>query len=82
MGKAEGNPFFVEEVIRTLIERGGLERSADGGGWVVSAQIEGMTVPDTLQGVLMARLDRLETGTKRGRQQAAVIGRIFQQRVL
>ena len=82
VGKAEGNPFFVEEVIRTLIERGGLERSADGGGWVVSAQIEGMTVPDTLQGVLMARLDRLEIGTKRVVQQAAVIGRIFQQRVL
>ena len=82
VGKAEGNPFFVEEVIRTLIERGGLERSADGRRWVVTSQIEGMTVPDTLQGVLMARLDRLDTGTKRIAQQAAVIGRIFQQRVL
>jgi tetratricopeptide (TPR) repeat protein len=82
IGKAEGNPFFVEEVIRTLIERGGLERSADGSRWVVTSLIEGMTVPDTLQGVLMARLDRLETGTKRIAQQAAVIGRIFQQRVL
>ena len=82
VGKAEGNPFFVEEVIRTLIERGGLERSADGRRWVASSQIQGMTVPDTLQGVLMARLDRLELGTKRVVQQAAVIGRIFQQRVL
>jgi class 3 adenylate cyclase/tetratricopeptide (TPR) repeat protein len=82
IGKAEGNPFFVEEVIRTLIERGGLERSDDGRRWVVTARIEGMNVPDTLQGVLMARLDRLEAGTKRIAQQAAVIGRIFQQRVL
>jgi tetratricopeptide (TPR) repeat protein len=41
-----------------------------------------MTVPDTLQGVLMARLDRLGAATKRTAQQAAVIGRIFQQRVL
>jgi class 3 adenylate cyclase/tetratricopeptide (TPR) repeat protein len=82
IGKAEGNPFFVEEVIRTLIERGGLDRSPDGRGWVVTAAIEGMTVPDTLQGVLMARLDRLGSGTKRIAQQAAVIGRIFPQRVL
>ena len=82
MGKAEGNPFFVEEVIRTLIERGGLERSADGEGWVVTPRIEGVTVPDTLQGVLMARLDRLEPDTRRTAQEAAVIGRIFQERVL
>ena len=82
VGKAEGNPFFVEEVIRTLIERGGLERSADGDGWVVTPQIEGVTVPDTLQGVLMARLDRLEPDTRRTAQEAAVIGRIFQERVL
>jgi tetratricopeptide (TPR) repeat protein len=82
IGKAEGNPFFVEEVIRTLIERGGLERSPDGRRWIATSRIEGMTVPDTLQGVLMARLDRLESGTKRIAQQAAVIGRIFQQRVL
>jgi class 3 adenylate cyclase/tetratricopeptide (TPR) repeat protein len=82
IGKAEGNPFFVEEVIRTLIERGGLERSADGHRWVATSEIEGLTVPDTLQGVLMARLDRLGSGTKRVAQQAAVIGRIFQQRVL
>jgi class 3 adenylate cyclase/tetratricopeptide (TPR) repeat protein len=82
IGKAEGNPFFVEEVIRTLIERGGLERSPDGSQWVATSLIEGMTVPDTLQGVLMARLDRLDTRTKRIAQQAAVIGRIFQHRVL
>ena len=35
-GQAEGNPFFVEEVIRTLIERGGLARTADGDGWLVT----------------------------------------------
>ncbi|MEO8252067.1 MAG: adenylate/guanylate cyclase domain-containing protein [Chloroflexota bacterium] len=82
IGKAEGNPFFVEEVIRTLIERGALERSADGRRWEMTSRIEGITVPDTLQGVLMARLDRLGKEAKRIAQQAAVIGRIFQQRVL
>jgi adenylate cyclase len=82
VGKAEGNPFFVEEVIRSLIERGGLARSEDGKRWIVTDLIEGITVPDTLQGVLMSRLDRLPPDTKRIAQQAAVIGRIFQQRVL
>ncbi|HEX6474040.1 MAG TPA: adenylate/guanylate cyclase domain-containing protein, partial [Candidatus Limnocylindria bacterium] len=82
VGKAEGNPFFVEEVIRTLIERGGLERSPDGAGWVVTPKIEGVAVPDTLQGVLAARLDRLEPDTRKTAQEAAVIGRIFQERVL
>ena len=82
VGKAEGNPFFVEEVIRTLIERGGLERTAEGDGWVVTRRIEGVKVPDTLQGVLMARLDRLAPDTRRTAQEAAVIGRIFQERVL
>lgn len=82
VGKAEGNPFFVEEVIRTLIERGGLERSGDGEGWVVTSKMEGVTVPDTLQGVLMARLDRLAPDTKRTAQEAAVIGRVFQRPVL
>ena len=68
MGKAEGNPFFVEEVIRTLIERGGLARTADGDGWLGHSQIKGLIVPDTLQGVLMARLDRLEPDTRRTAQ--------------
>jgi adenylate cyclase len=81
VGKAEGNPFFVEEVIRSLIELGGLERSDDG-AWVATSKISRLSVPDTLQGVLMARLDRLAAHTRRIAQQAAVIGRIFQQRVL
>ncbi len=83
IGKAEGNPFFVEEVIRSLIERGALVRSAEHGGrWVATALIDSTRVPDTLQGVLMARLDRLPAETRRIAQLAAVIGRIFQYRVL
>jgi class 3 adenylate cyclase/tetratricopeptide (TPR) repeat protein len=82
IGKAEGNPFFVEEVIRSLIERGALVRSGDGGRWIATELIDSMRVPDTLQGVLMARLDRLPAATKRIAQEAAVIGRIFQYRVL
>jgi class 3 adenylate cyclase/tetratricopeptide (TPR) repeat protein len=79
--KAEGNPFFVEEVIRTLIERGALAQTEDG-TWEATPLIESVTVPDTLQGLLMARLDRLPAETKWLAQQAAVIGRIFLYRVL
>jgi class 3 adenylate cyclase/tetratricopeptide (TPR) repeat protein len=83
VGKAEGNPFFVEEVIRSLIERGALVRSADHRGrWIATPLIDIMKVPDTLQGVLMARLDGLPAETRRIAQLAAVIGRTFQYRVL
>jgi tetratricopeptide (TPR) repeat protein len=80
-GRAEGNPFFVEELIRTLIEQGALARSEDG-GWEATRLIESVTVPDTLQGLLMSRLDRLPPETKWLAQQASVIGRIFFYRVL
>jgi class 3 adenylate cyclase/tetratricopeptide (TPR) repeat protein len=80
-GRAEGNPFFVEELIRTLIERGALAQSGDG-GWEATRHIESVTVPDTLQGLLMSRLDRLPPETKWLAQQASVIGRIFLYRVL
>jgi class 3 adenylate cyclase/tetratricopeptide (TPR) repeat protein len=81
VGKAEGNPFFVEELIRTLIERGALAQTEDG-RWEITPLIETITVPDTLNGLLMARLDRLPPRTKWLAQQAAVIGRFFLYRVL
>jgi class 3 adenylate cyclase/tetratricopeptide (TPR) repeat protein len=82
--KAEGNPFFVEEVIRSLIESGALVRAGEGegDGWTSTALIDSVTVPDTLRGVLMARLDRLPDARRRVVQQAAVIGRLFPFRVL
>jgi class 3 adenylate cyclase len=80
LNKSEGNPFFVEEVLRSLIERGVLAR--DDGAWKVTSLIENIQVPDTLQGVLLSRLDRLPEETKRVIQKAAVIGRVFLFRVL
>jgi class 3 adenylate cyclase/tetratricopeptide (TPR) repeat protein len=78
--KAEGNPFFVEELLLSLIERGALVHGE--GGWAVTPLLTSLPVPDTLQGVLMARLDRLPAETKWLAQQASVIGRIFLYRVL
>lgn len=80
LAKAEGNPFFVEEVIRMLIDRGNLARQD--GQWVVAKSITTIDIPDTLQGVLIARIDRLPEDAKRVLQIASVIGRKFQVQVL
>lgn len=80
--KAEGNPFFVEEVIRALIDLGGLARDKATGGWRVTAQVEEIAIPDTLQGVIMARIDRLDEEMKQVLKLASVIGRSFLYRVL
>ncbi len=78
--KSEGNPFFVEELLRSLMERGILAR--EGAGWKITGLAEAMQVPDTLQGILLSRLDRLPEQTKRVVQKAAVIGRVFLYRIL
>jgi predicted ATPase len=81
LAKAEGNPFFVEEVIRMLIERGAFMKRDDG-HWQAVGDIGKIDIPDTLQGVLTARIDRLPEDTKRLLQIASVIGRRFSIEVL
>jgi class 3 adenylate cyclase len=78
--RADGNPFFVEEVVRMLIERGVIERRDD--RWVAAAGIEDVVIPDTLHGLLMARIDQLPDQARRSLRVAAVIGRQFPLRVL
>jgi class 3 adenylate cyclase len=78
--KAEGNPFFVEEVIRMLIDHGAIVRRQ--GGWVAGEEIEEVEIPDNLEGLLMARIDRLPEETKRILRVASVIGRQFPVKVL
>jgi class 3 adenylate cyclase len=73
--RAEGNPFFVEELIATLIDRGVLSR--DNGGWSFGQLPPGFSVPDTIQAVLAARIDVLPQAEKAALQTAAVIGRVF-----
>ena len=75
LAKAEGNPFFVEEVIRMLIDRGAIERRDE--RWVATARVADVEIPDTLQGLLLARIDRLPPESKRTLRVAAVIGRQF-----
>jgi class 3 adenylate cyclase/predicted enzyme related to lactoylglutathione lyase len=82
LAKAEGNPFFVEEVIRMLIDRGGIARDLATGKWTTTREIDTIEIPDTLQGVLTARIDRLSEDAKRVLQIASVIGRKFPVKVL
>ncbi len=73
--RAEGNPFFVEELVRTLIDRGVLERR--NGGWIAHELADELVVPDTVRAVLAARIDLLGPAEKAALQAAAVIGRTF-----
>ena len=73
--RAEGNPFFVEELVGTLIDRRLLERQ--NGSWRLAALPDDFAVPDTVQAVVAARVDLLPPAEKQALQAASVIGRIF-----
>jgi len=75
VGRAEGNPFFVEELVGTLIDRGVLARH--NGTWSFGDLPAGFTVPDSVQAVLAARIDLLPPAEKAALQAASVIGRTF-----
>jgi len=80
ISRADGNPFFIEEVVRSLIDVGAVvtkERS-----FVVTDKINTMDIPHTINDVLMARIDRLEDDTRDLLKIASVIGRNFFYRVL
>jgi class 3 adenylate cyclase/predicted ATPase len=79
--RVEGNPLYLEEVLRTFIESGALTRDPRG-AWQVRDTVADIKVPDTLQGVMMARLDRLEEPSRQTAQVAAVVGRSFPYEVL
>lgn len=80
--KSEGNPFFLEEVVRTLIDNGLLQRDNDGLQWQASTDFVGIDIPDNLQALLLARIDRLEKDARLTLQLASVIGRSFLYKVL
>jgi class 3 adenylate cyclase len=74
VGRAEGNPFYVEEIVRMLIDRDALTPTDD--GWTVS-ELARMEVPDSVQAVLASRIDLLDASQKATLQAASVIGRAF-----
>lgn len=80
LSRAEGNPFFLEELLRALIDAGVVVM--EGGRAIATNEIESIDIPETVQGVLAARIDRLSSEPKRALQRASVIGRVFPRRVL
>jgi hypothetical protein len=78
--KAAGNPFYVEEVVRSLVEEGAVELRD--GGFRATPKIHEVVLPGTLQEVIMARVDRLGLRPKQILQVASVIGRSFHYDVL
>jgi class 3 adenylate cyclase len=78
--KAEGVPLFIEEVTKTLLDLGVLQR--ENGDYRLVKNPAEVSVPDTIQGIIMARLDRLGEDGKRTVQLASVIGRQFLVRLL
>ncbi len=73
--RAEGNPFFVEELLGTLIDRGFLVRGR--GGWTIESLPSGFALPDSITTLIEARIDLLPPPEKAALQAAAVIGRTF-----
>src|SRR5262245_30531618 len=75
-----GNPFFVEEVVQSLLEKGTLEGAR--GALRLAQPVESLEIPGTVQAVLASRIDRLPEREKRLLQTAAVIGKKFSQPIL
>jgi class 3 adenylate cyclase/tetratricopeptide (TPR) repeat protein len=78
--RSAGNPFFVEEIVRSLAEAGNLE--GERGAYRLARPVEGAGVPASVQTVLAARIDRLDPGAKRLLQVASVADREFGERLL
>jgi ABC-type oligopeptide transport system substrate-binding subunit/class 3 adenylate cyclase/tetratricopeptide (TPR) repeat protein len=80
LDRTEGNPFYLEEVIRSLIDQGFILHEE--GGWRATQNLTDITIPETLEGVLLARIDRLQEDVRRTLQKASVIGKSFLYRLL
>ena len=78
--QSQGNPLFVEEVVRSLIDSGMVY--SEGEFWRAQEEIESVTVPESLQSVILSRVDHLEDNLKDILRRASVLGRLFRRRVL
>jgi class 3 adenylate cyclase/pSer/pThr/pTyr-binding forkhead associated (FHA) protein len=75
LGSGEGNPLFVEELLRLLVDEGRLTR--EGERWTTSGPLSDVATPPTIQAIVAARLDRLQPEERAVIERAAVIGKLF-----
>ncbi|MGD8255943.1 MAG: adenylate/guanylate cyclase domain-containing protein [Desulfobacterales bacterium] len=80
LSRSSGNPLFMEEFTYSLLESGAIQKKGD--EFVLTIKASDIQVPDTIQGIIAARMDRLDNRLKRTMQIAAVIGREFTFRLL
>ncbi|MEX2424190.1 MAG: AAA family ATPase, partial [Acidimicrobiia bacterium] len=73
--QAQGNPFYVEELIRSLIQRGAIARTGD--QWTTATDSVELDLPESVEGVLMSRFDRLGASTRQAAKAASVLDRPF-----
>ncbi|OLS29296.1 MAG: Adenylate cyclase 2 [Candidatus Heimdallarchaeota archaeon LC_2] len=78
--KSDGNPLFLEEVVGSLIDKELIK--FENSGWLVSTDFSNLSIPDTLSGVLTAKLDGLDDDSKHISQISSVIGRDFRLDIL
>ena len=78
--KAEGNPFYLEELVNSLIESGALAK--ENGNWKITRPLDETEVSSSIHGLISGRLDRLGKESKRIIQEASVIGRMFLHEIL
>src|SRR2546430_13944557 len=74
--RSEGNPLYVEEIVRKLIDEGVL-RATEASKWEVARPVEDVELPRSVHGLIAARLDGLPDDEKAALQAAAVVGRAF-----
>ena len=73
--RTDGNPFYVEEIVNSLLETGTLKRLE--GTWTIVGSLDGADIPTTIRGVIGARIDRLDADRRQVLREASVVGRQF-----
>src|SRR6185295_18212838 len=75
LATSEGNPLFVSELVRMLVDEGAIERQGE--RWVVGANLAALEMPPTIHALLAARIERLRPEERSVLERAAVVGRHF-----
>lgn len=78
--RTDGNPFFVEEIVNSLIETGVLAH--EGAGWILRKDLDAEVVPSTIRGLIAARIDNLDPHGRRVLREVSVVGREFLYRLV
>ena len=82
LARADGNPFFMEELVRMMLTEGVIETAPDGSWQLAPDRLRDLSVPGTLMALLQSRVDGLDAADRRTLQQASVVGYVFWDRAV